>query len=313
MLQSRPAGSRLSTCAALLTLASLFLPGCGDTSRPAGPRDSDAGSLQVGFDAGGVPSTDGGKPSTAEDLPCEVAEVLAARCWTCHGAMPAGGAPMSLVSHAHLTSPSTVDPSLSFAERAVLRMRATTAPMPPSGPRVPDADIARIDAWIAGGMPAGSCDPADPFDTPVQCTSERTWRGDEGPEMHPGRACITCHTSEDEGPDLWLGGTVYPSAHEPDDCIGAGDVGDVVVEITDADGQVFELVPNASGNFLLVHDDEPDDFEAPFTATFAYPYRARVLFEGRERAMSTAQTTGDCNSCHTVAGANGAPGRILLP
>jgi predicted CXXCH cytochrome family protein len=25
------------------------------------------------------------------------------------------------------------------------------------------------------------------------------------------------------------------------------------------------------------------------------------------------QTTGDCNSCHTQSGANGAPGRILLP
>jgi predicted CXXCH cytochrome family protein len=24
-------------------------------------------------------------------------------------------------------------------------------------------------------------------------------------------------------------------------------------------------------------------------------------------------TSGDCNSCHTTAGANGAPGRILVP
>ena len=32
-----------------------------------------------------------------------------------------------------------------------------------------------------------------------------------------------------------------------------------------------------------------------------------------ERAMVAAQTSGDCNSCHTLAGTNGAPGRIMLP
>jgi len=30
-------------------------------------------------------------------------------------------------------------------------------------------------------------------------------------------------------------------------------------------------------------------------------------------AMSALQTTGDCNGCHTEAGASGAPGRIQLP
>jgi predicted CXXCH cytochrome family protein len=29
--------------------------------------------------------------------------------------------------------------------------------------------------------------------------------------------------------------------------------------------------------------------------------------------MMTPQETGDCNSCHTEQGRNGAPGRILLP
>jgi predicted CXXCH cytochrome family protein len=30
----------------------------------------------------------------------------------------------------------------------------------------------------------------------------------------------------------------------------------------------------------------------------------------QERAMGVAQSTGDCNSCHTE---KGAPGRIMLP
>jgi predicted CXXCH cytochrome family protein len=29
--------------------------------------------------------------------------------------------------------------------------------------------------------------------------------------------------------------------------------------------------------------------------------------------MSGAVTAGDCNSCHTEQGANGAPGRIMAP
>jgi hypothetical protein len=29
--------------------------------------------------------------------------------------------------------------------------------------------------------------------------------------------------------------------------------------------------------------------------------------------MPVKQTSGDCNSCHTVNGANGAPGRIMAP
>jgi hypothetical protein len=29
--------------------------------------------------------------------------------------------------------------------------------------------------------------------------------------------------------------------------------------------------------------------------------------------MAAAQTVGDCNSCHTENGAQGAPGRIYLP
>lgn len=297
----------------LSLVVALALPACAADSLPAGPRAGEAdGGPGLSIDAAGPDASVASGPS---DLPCEVAETLAARCWTCHGSPPAGGAPMSLVSRADLTRPSHTDPASTFAERAVIRMRATTAPMPPAGPRATEAEIVALEAWIAAGTPAGSCDARDPFDTPVQCTSMRTWpaSADEGPEMHPGGACITCHSAQRDGPDLWLGGTVYPSAHEPDDCLGASG-GDTIVEITDADGRVFELVPNASGNFLLENEEEADDdYVAPFTPTFRYPYRARVLHDGRERAMATPQTSGDCNSCHTVAGANGAPGRILLP
>ena len=49
------------------------------------------------------------------------------------------------------------------------------------------------------------------------------------------------------------------------------------------------------------------------TTTIQLPYTARVVANGKVSAMTTPQTNGDCNSCHTQRGDNVAPGRILLP
>jgi hypothetical protein len=122
---------------------------------------------------------------------------------------------------------------------------------------------------------------------------------EESPQMHPGGACIACH-SRGEGPRFSVAGTVFPTAHEPTDCYGVEGGSDVHVEITDAAGSVLTLSVNAAGNFYS-------------TKTVAYPFHAKVVTMGQERAMGAAQATGDCNSCHTETGKNGAPGRIMLP
>ena len=43
------------------------------------------------------------------------------------------------------------------------------------------------------------------------------------------------------------------------------------------------------------------------------PFKVKVTSGAKERVMAGALTAGDCNSCHTVAGVNGAPGRIMAP
>lgn len=116
--------------------------------------------------------------------------------------------------------------------------------------------------------------------------------------MHPGAACITCHDQNPKAPPFEIGGTVFPTAHEPDDCNGGGTAGAQIV-ITDANGKVTKLPVNAVGNFYT-------------QAAIALPYRAKVVVGTKERAM-TSEKTGDCNSCHTETGANSAPGRIVLP
>ncbi len=44
-----------------------------------------------------------------------------------------------------------------------------------------------------------------------------------------------------------------------------------------------------------------------------YPIRARVVSASGVRAMTPAVDYGDCNTCHTNAVPDDAPGRILAP
>lgn len=250
---------------------------------------------------GGGAATTSNTPTIPVDLPCDVAAVLEKGCLGCHGTSLAGGAPNPLTSLAELTSGSKGDPSISNAALAAVRMRDTVKPMPPSG-ALAEEDIAVIEAWVAAGTPAGACESAPGastnYDTPTVCTSGTMWtrRNHGSSSMHPGVACITCH-SRDEGPRYFVAGTVYPTAHEPDDCNGASGA---TIEITGADGATISIDANAAGNFGT-------------RKKVALPYRARVIVDGAIREMKTPQTNGDCNSCHTLAGANDAPGRVMLP
>jgi hypothetical protein len=247
-----------------------------------------------------APSTASGPSIT--DMPCDSANLLSAYCWSCHGTTPSSDAPMSLVTMADLTAPSIADPSKTMAQQAIVRIQDPTSPMPPApASAVPADQLAAFQAWVDGGMAAGTCMTSNPYDTPPVCTSNSFWDGGEGSRMAPGQACISCH-SQGEGPRFAIAGTVYPTAHEPDDCNGtsSGTSGSISVVITGANGQSITLTPNSVGNFSS-------------RSGVGLPYTAQVISGGQVRAMSTPQTTGDCNSCHTQTGQNGAPGRILAP
>ncbi len=255
-------------------------------------------------DGGGSPG-DGGVGGAA-GLPCDVAALLQKNCWGCHGATPAGGAPVSLVSHADLSK--AAPQGGTWAARSLSRMQDATRPMPPKpAPAVSAAEVATFSAWVTGGLPMMRCDIKmdDPFSAPPICTSGTSWnRGNrESPKMNPGKACIACHQTNREAPRFLAAGTVYPTAHEPDLCNAPSDVvAGAVVELTAADGVVRRLPVNSVGNFYLEG-----------TSGLTKPYRARLLYQGRVRAMATPQQDGDCNGCHTQSGINGAPGRIVLP
>jgi len=281
----------------------------------------------------------GGAPVTQSDgLPCDVRTVLTNRCWSCHGSVLSGGAPVPLVTYADLTAPAHSNPAMTVAQVSLARMQNATSPMPPApAARASAAEIATMQAWSDMGFPMGSCGGTDagvgndagtrndagagndsgtrndagagndsgsgsandPFTAPPTCTSNRTWTGGNSgsSSMNPGLACIDCH-SRSGGPSFTIAGTVYPTGHEPDRCNGFSGAAQVV--ITGADGRTTTLTPNAAGNFYS-------------TASIARPFQAKVVYQGRERMMGSAPSSGDCNSCHTQSGSSGAPGRIVLP
>lgn len=256
-----------------------------------------------------------------EGLPCEVAALLAAKCISCHTDPPANYAPEALLTYADLTAPSKSDPAKSNAVKALERMKSASSPMPPAPAKGPTAaELAAFQAWVDAGTPMGSCGgidagPSDagpnPFDAPAQCTSMVTSQVDDGAAMSPGLACITCHndsnTDGKKAPDLTLGGTAYATPHEPDNCnakvVSGPAISKAVVEITDKNGVVITLALNAVGNF----------YRKSSVGAVALPYTAKIVYDGRERVMTAPQTSGDCNHCHTQAGTENAPGRILLP
>jgi hypothetical protein len=318
---SRGFGLRLL---ALLALASAA--GCqgvtGLSFLGAGPDGGTGGGVPVGSgggggggpDAGGGGSPDGGGGGGGSDggvlvdVPCDVYALLSTYCWVCHGTTPTNGAPQSLVTLAQLQAPSPGYSNQSNGQRAVVRMADTGAPMPPAGNSTPSAaEQAAFAAWVDAGMPAGSCETdagipdagtPDPLNAAPTCTSGQYYSQGEDSTMQPGLACISCHQSHD-GPHFTVAGTVFPTGHEPDTCNAPAASG-AVVTVTDSTGATASFTANSVGNFSG-------------NASLTFPITAVVSFNGKTRAMTTAVSSGDCNSCHTQTGANGAPGRVTLP
>jgi hypothetical protein len=116
--------------------------------------------------------------------------------------------------------------------------------------------------------------------------------------MAPGTACGACHLVI--GKPLYIAGTVFPTLHEADLCLG---VSDVKVELVDNSGATHLLDVNSSGNFL----------DNSLLELWPSPWTVAVVRGTARRPMVGTVTSGDCNSCHTAPGANSAPGRILAP
>jgi hypothetical protein len=133
---------------------------------------------------------------------------------------------------------------------------------------------------------------------PAVCSTTAVNAG-ESEQMEPGGDCIGCHSSG-EGPSFVAAGTVMSALHDDTNCAG---VEGVTVRLTGADGRALEMVTNRSGNF----------FWRGRASDLVLPFKAEVERGGKKVAMLAEQTQTSCPTCHTAAGANMAPGRILPP
>lgn len=295
------------TLAALVGIVGL-LEACGEDVNAPSTRRSNA---DVGGDAGadGINATGAGAGTGANTgLPCDVQQLLENRCIGCHLA----ASPPALLTYDDLLKSAPSAPSKTLAQVSLERMRNTASPMPPAPAEVPTAEEIQVfQAWVSAGTPKGAACTSPPgadggagaggtiFNTPSVCTSKKTWNGgnDGSSSMRPGGACITCHTMRG-GPAYRVAGTVYPTAHEPNDCNGVA--GGLTVVVTDANGTVVNVTVNGAGNFYS-------------RAQIVPPFHVKVTNGTKERVMVGSLTAGDCNSCHTETGVNSAPGRIVAP
>ncbi|HEY1954781.1 MAG TPA: hypothetical protein VGH28_04200 [Polyangiaceae bacterium] len=199
-----------------------------------------------------------------------------------------GGVPWDSTGSDAATTKSNVDSGV------VSEQDASTTKTPPS------------DASTTGPNDAALVDDAD-YNTPTICTSGQTWTlgATKSANMEPGLSCRSCHVvlGQASGKDFDISGTVYPTAHEPDLCNGVP--ANMNVVITDANGADHVLAVNSVGNFY--NDDALGFLKIPT------PYTAKVVAGNNVRPMISSQTNGDCNSCHTEAGTQLAPGRIMAP
>ena len=296
---------------------------CSGSSSNGAADDSEAGVLPSDQEGGaslppsGAPTGPAGT-GLATGLPCDVQAVIENRCLACHGGQM-NGVPLML-NYDDMQVKSKTDPTKTLAQLSLDRMKSTTSPMPPPPVVKPDPDeIQTFADWVAAGTPkgavctdpppgasdggAGVTDGGDGGDAggAIKCTSGKTWAGGnmKSPLMHPGAACNACHQVMG-GPNLRIAGTVYSILHEPNDCDGKGPPPALTVIVTDKNGKTTTMPVNAAGNFFT-------------QSKILAPYKAKVTDGVTTRAMNGSVTAGDCNSCHTVAGANGAPGRILAP
>ena len=137
------------------------------------------------------------------------------------------------------------------------------------------------------------------------CYSERRWiggkRGSE--EMYPGEDCVGCHRKND-GPQLVLGGTLYPYVIGRKDVLSAAQSGEhcfgiegVTITIEEATGQSFEVVTNRAGNFFV--EGNPADFVRPFEVWIENFQKTADGSTVRNRVpMPIPIYYGGCGRCH---------------
>lgn len=178
--------------------------GCDDDAEASDEAESedeseaprDAGSSMAAKDTGTRPVVDAGIKSTPSStaLPCDVNKLVTEHCGACHGATPAGGAPMTLLTAADFQAALKSGKSTRESVKSRINETDTKKVMPPAGTNALTKDeIATLNAWLdkgaLGKTEADTCS----VKSPVVAEEEDvipTLPSDTGPIDTTG---LTCH------------------------------------------------------------------------------------------------------------------------
>jgi uncharacterized membrane protein len=94
--------------------------------------------------------------SPADKLPCDVEDVLIARCQTCHQG-DLVQAPMPLLTYADTQAPAPSNPAEQVWQRIQVRIESTVNPMPPRHAQpLTDGERQVLSSWVDAGAPGSS-------------------------------------------------------------------------------------------------------------------------------------------------------------
>ncbi len=183
--------------------------GCDDSTAPADDSDEksskDAGSADATTpkkDAGTSAPLDSGTKaidasSASKKLPCDVQALIDSHCSACHGATPAGGAPMSLVTWSDFQA--TAQDKKSKVYQAIKERVNESDPtkrMPPASiTQFTDDELATLNAWLDQSAPAGT-------DTCTSTAAADAGTGLPDPDTDPSLECykLTAHNGDFKTP-----------------------------------------------------------------------------------------------------------------
>jgi hypothetical protein len=149
----------------MVAVAALPLWGCSNgpqapgenlgpqVSSVAGTTGSTAAGASTGSPApvaGTVAVAAAGTGGTMVGNACPV--TIFQQCKACHDGKGTAGAPMGLLTYEDLRAPSHTNAAIPVFKMIQTRVHDTVKPMPMTG-QLPAADLAVIDAWVAGGAP----------------------------------------------------------------------------------------------------------------------------------------------------------------
>lgn len=137
--------------------------------------------------------------------------------------------------------------------------------------------------------------------------------GEDGPTHRPGQRCLACHGADYSPGDavFVVAGTVYRRVGDADTAGLSG----AEVELSDDAGEVFTVITNQAGNFMMsVGEGDEDEGWVGLPRAPVFPLKAVVRYRGEEQEMrNVIQREGACAACHDRSGKGAASnGKVFV-